>query len=76
MKKILLLSLLLAGCATHSNVWTNPDKTQQEFYADSSACEASSQVYVGQVGYLPGHSQLSMRRYRECMEGEGWEEKN
>jgi len=86
MKKVLLLfvAVFLTGCA--NKVWTHSSKRQQEFYRDSSRCEAmsnsagSGQMIPGGNAFADGYNQGTAisaagsrnRIFSNCMMGEGW----
>ena len=82
MKIILLLLAVtfLAGCHRNSthDVWVHPEKTQQQFYRDSSRCEAmadgSDRYQSFGVGAAIGSAIRRNRIFSNCMMGEGWNE--
>lgn len=71
MKNILLGLILglmfLTGCAT---VWVHQTKGEQEFYADSSECEAKAGQATG--GQPDPYYMIRQRVYDNCMKGNGW----
>jgi hypothetical protein len=61
------LALGALGCAR--TVYVHPTKSVQEFYADTSSCQAMG----GQAGGIyDTYGLISARVYRECMYGKGW----
>ncbi len=62
-----LLALPLASCT--QTVYVHPTKSVQEFYADTSHCQAVG----GQAGGLyDSYGLIRAKVYRECMYGAGW----
>ena len=71
MIRLALIALLLTGCAT---VWSHPVKTDQDFYADDSECEArgaSVPIGVTNMDHIMRRGQVD-RIYERCMMGKGW----
>lgn len=67
---VLLLTLLLTGCAT---TWTQASKSQQEYYADFSACQAQAGQAASGVGGGWERSGTYGSAFRYCMLGKGWQ---
>lgn len=68
MRFLILVALLVAGCATQKEtVWMKPGSTQQTFNQDMGQCRA--QAFSVASGNL---YQIAIVQ-RSCMEGKGWE---
>ncbi len=46
MKKLLLLSLFLAGCAALPQQWSHPTKSESQFAVDQERCQVEAKVNV------------------------------
>lgn len=72
--RYMLVFLLLTGCASFRPITyaLPPSKTLQQFYADSSSCEAQARTYMS---LAPGDLTpfINRRNYDQCMLGKGWE---
>lgn len=64
--RIVLLVLLLAGCATTEHVWVKPGASDQDFYMDRGQCQAQAfgtpGMYTMQIALV----------FSACMQGKGW----
>jgi hypothetical protein len=64
--RVLILALLLAGCATKQTYWEKAGASQQDFYQDQGQCQAQAFGVTGmntlQVAIV----------YSGCMRGKGW----
>jgi hypothetical protein len=64
-----LLALLLTGCA--ATVWVHAGKSQQEYHADFSACQAQAgQASMGKGGLV--REGVYNSAFEHCMLGKGW----
>lgn len=71
---LIILVVLLSGCATQK--WASSNgKPEQEFYADDSYCKAISQQYYAGGGFIPPGQITNRHRYENCMRGKGWDKK-
>ena len=72
MTRLLLMGLLafpLASCTRTVTGYVHPTKSAQEFYADTSHCQAVG----GQAGgFYDRYGLIRAKVYRECMYGAGW----
>jgi hypothetical protein len=66
MRSVILITILLAGCATQQYVWRKSGATQQDFYQDRGQCQA--QAFQGGVGSLMQAAIIM----NGCMQGKGW----
>lgn len=64
-KTIVVMSIVLAGCATPWH-WERPGSTDREFNMDAGQCRAQSESLYG-----PPMQRLTV--YFACMEGKGWQ---
>jgi predicted small lipoprotein YifL len=66
---IVLLAFSLASCARTVPIYVHPTKSIQEFYADTSHCQAVG----GQAGgFYDRYGFIRAKVYKECMYGAGW----
>lgn len=81
---IVVLMLVVIGCASHKIVWDKLGATQQEFRQDSYECTQQAQVYwygggTGGAGIFMAASakhqaeEQAQNMYNMCMEARGWE---
>jgi hypothetical protein len=69
-ESVLALSLLLTACAGPIQYILPSDRTEQEFYADSSFCAAQAREHHGQQGWIiPA---VNQNQYDDCMAWKGW----
>jgi len=66
----LFILLLLTACAGPIQYALPSDRTEREFYADSSFCEAQAREHHGQQGWII--PVVNQRQYDQCMIGKGW----
>jgi hypothetical protein len=64
--RYVLLSLLLAACATKQTFWEKPGAGQAEFYQDQGQCHAQAFGVTGMNAM-----QIALV-YNGCMRGKGW----
>jgi hypothetical protein len=68
MKYVVLLALVLSGCAAQKElVWDKPGSSQQQFYQDLGQCRA--QAFSVASGNL---YQIAIVQ-NSCMQGKGWQ---
>ena len=68
--RILPILLLLTACAGPIQYILPSDRTEREFYADSSFCAAQAREHHGLQGQII--PVVNQNQYDDCMVGKGW----
>lgn len=74
MKQLILISLLLSGCALPTTQWVKPGLTSTEYNRDSSTCKSLAYQQAASEG-MNGNTFVSIyigNRVRECMSELGY----
>lgn len=75
---VILLALVLGGCAANKPVWTRAGATSQDFEKDKLACEYEAKKHAGGINTMDpiGSAVESGLRMNElgqmCMRTKGW----